>query len=157
MTENEKVIVVTLEELLKSAGDEVFTFHDPDKNEYVFINATKVRAHCEAHPDDVQRVIMTIRGEDFRHIMANNGIEREKLQRLVLRPDIVAEPVLIANWEDDAGHTVVIDGNHRICVAYMAGCRELKAYTIPRAVWSKYTVDFPQEMGPWASGQGEKK
>lgn len=141
-----QTLVIEMPEI-PAADDEVFTFEDMDGN-FTFINATKVRRHVSRYDRAAQFARVPIARENYLHILNNNGIEQGKIDRLVARPDIYAQPILLIEWHD--GTVICIDGNHRLVLLYRMGLRSIGAYIVPKSTWEQFTVDFPQELGPIA-------
>lgn len=140
-----QVYMLSLDALLEMAGvtDEIFTFVPHGETETLLFNATKIRAHCVAHPDEVTRSRVIVTEDMAKKILTNGGIETKKVMRLMGCPDKVFEPVIFLEWHD--GTHVMCDGNHRFSIQVaLLGMPTIDSYIVPRAVWTQYQL--PSEL-----------
>jgi hypothetical protein len=144
---------ISLDELMAHASDEVFSFFADNRgyDEGYHFNTTKMRAFIDDnilfYPSVAKAQMVQITRETYEHILSNNGIELEKLDRLYAVPNKIYEPVLLADMGFYNGKQwhVMIDGNHRTVLKYRMGQREQMAYLIPKSTWERFLAPFPTD------------
>lgn len=141
-----------LEAVARYGKDEVFTHEDRDVSPPIVrhFNATQIRHFVENTKIRGQHwpvVNIDLTRQIYDHMVNNQGVEEDKIKRLMQRPDIYAQPVLIAciNTPGRGETHLIIDGSHRTVIQWRMGLRTLKAYFIPDFVWERYLVKLPSD------------
>lgn len=146
-------ITITLEDLIKFAHDEVFTFvgNERGKREVYHFNATRIREYIETQratdPSVAEFQVVPLTDENIRHIRDNNGVEIDKLARLAQRPDLYCQPVLLCDMghHDGKDWHVMIDGNHRSVLLHGMGIYRIPAWLVPEKTWRQFLIDMPDD------------
>jgi len=122
--------------------DEVFTHEDGDTTPPTIrhFNATQIRAYLTR----VNAPVLTFQFDErlYEHLVRKQGVEERKVTRLMERPDIYAQPVLVAFFGDKH---LIIDGSHRLVIQWRMGLREFKGYPVPQEIWERFLVDLPTD------------
>lgn len=144
-----KVAVLNLTHL-PMPFDEVFSFGD-GTGKFWHWNTSAINRAIVAKEIPATFVKAPIDKTIYDHVMNYGGTEAQKIKRLMDRPDIVAQPILIIEWPD--GKSTIADGNHRLVIHYRLGMRHIGANVVKLADANKFNVPFPDELGPAFTAQ----
>lgn len=115
--------------------DEVFTHIDDDGTVRHFAIGVLTRMLLQI---SAPTLWVAIEQEHVDFILANRGVEQEKLDRMT--PEYRDKPIIGAVWYD--GSVLIIDGHHRYIKRHQAGFTEIEAIPLPPEIWEDYLLDM---------------
>lgn len=141
-------------DLVSRLNHEIFSFTPHDANgkqigDEIHIDATAARYAVVRNPMIAEFTVFDVDKRLYEHVRDNNGVTREKMERLALRPDIFSQPMLIAEYED--GSHIFFDGNTRFLLLYEMGIRKMQSWLFKPDQWRKFEIQIPSDLKDFLS------
>lgn len=130
---------------ITSRMEEIFEFRAPDGKEYRF-NATRLREFIRQNPHRASAATMPVDAAFIERVKGGSGIKLEKLERLSTAPkEILDEDPITVIMPDGTG--LIVDGNHRAYLRYMAGQEFVNVLAVREDVWRRF-LETGKEISP---------
>jgi hypothetical protein len=111
-----------------SLFDEFYTWVDKGGQTSTTLNVTALK---RAIPADTEVRFTDVRLDMAERFLSDGSIEDDRLERLSLSAEALAEPILFATMP--AGHHNLIDGRHRFCLHAILDILHIRCIILP---WS---------------------
>ena len=105
---------------------EIFSFNAPGTGEWIFDVRQIKDAIVEGRVPAQMFRLPEVPEDFYQHVLTHNGVEEDRLARMVARGSDLDRPGIMVWWGNPEGHSTLIDGNHRLCARYQRGTKDFR-------------------------------